>query len=94
MKGGKYVVASAVCVQRLILAASDCAWVLTHLDDADIQESWSFPARKQDVLFYLNQAGFPEVWRRVLALTPEDGIVDYVSRLIHKPAKCSYLLSR
>ncbi|CAG9945196.1 unnamed protein product [Clonostachys rosea f. rosea IK726] len=55
----------------------DCAWVLTHLDDADIQESWSFPARKQDVLFYLNQAGFPEVWRRVLALTPEDGIVDY-----------------
>ncbi|KAF7541973.1 hypothetical protein G7Z17_g11848 [Cylindrodendrum hubeiense] len=55
----------------------DCAWVLTHLDDADIQESWSFPAKKEDVRTYLKQAKFPEVWSRVLDLTPEDRMVDY-----------------
>ncbi|KAK7417296.1 hypothetical protein QQZ08_011676 [Neonectria magnoliae] len=55
----------------------DCAWVLTHLDDADIKESWSFPAKKEDVYSYLKQARFPEVWNRVVALTPEDRMVDY-----------------
>ncbi|KAJ5382630.1 salicylate hydroxylase [Penicillium concentricum] len=55
----------------------DCAWVLTHLDDADIQEGWSFPAKKEDVYKYLKQARFPEVWRRVVALTPEERMVDY-----------------
>ena len=58
---------------------SDCAWVLTHLDDADIQESWSFPAKKEDVFTYLKQARFPDVWNHVVSLTPEDRIVDYVS---------------
>ncbi|KAM5343362.1 hypothetical protein ACJ41O_011899 [Fusarium nematophilum] len=55
----------------------DCAWVLTHLDDADIQESWSFPAKREDVHTYLDQARFPEVWRRVVDLTPENRMVDY-----------------
>lgn len=61
--------------------ASDCAWVLTHLDDADIKEGWSFPAKKEDVRYYLKKAKFPEVWSRVLELTPEERMVDYVSYL-------------
>ncbi|KAI6090274.1 salicylate hydroxylase [Hypoxylon rubiginosum] len=57
--------------------AKDCAWVLTHLDDADIGESWSFPGKKEDVHKYLAKAGFPQVWTEVVNLTPEDRLVDY-----------------
>ncbi|KAI1079802.1 salicylate hydroxylase [Whalleya microplaca] len=55
----------------------DCAWVLTHLDDADIGESWSFPGKKEDVHKYLARAGFPRVWTEVVNLTPEERLVDY-----------------
>ncbi|KAJ5661153.1 salicylate hydroxylase [Penicillium longicatenatum] len=55
----------------------DCAWVLTHRDDTDIAESWSFPAKREDVLPYLDRAGFPETWRRVVEFTPNDRLLDY-----------------
>jgi len=29
--------------------AEDCCWVITHKDDADIEESWSFPGKIDDV---------------------------------------------
>ncbi|KAF1841293.1 salicylate hydroxylase [Cucurbitaria berberidis CBS 394.84] len=55
----------------------DCAWVLTHLDDANIGESWSFPGKKEDVHSYLTQAGFPNVWHEIVELTPESRLIDY-----------------
>lgn len=55
----------------------DCAWVLTHLDDADIAETWSFPGKKEDVSRYLKDAGFPKIWDEVLEATPADRIIDY-----------------
>lgn len=55
----------------------DCAWVLTHLDDADIAETWSFPGKKEDVSKYLKDAGFPKIWDEVLEATPADRIIDY-----------------
>lgn len=55
----------------------DCAWVLTHLDDADIGESWSFPGKKEYVLHYLDKAKFPQIWRHILEMTPEERLVDY-----------------
>jgi len=30
--------------------AEDCCWVITHKDDADIEESWSFPGKIEDVV--------------------------------------------
>ncbi|CAG9938718.1 unnamed protein product [Clonostachys rosea f. rosea IK726] len=55
----------------------DCAWVLTHLDESDIAESWSEKAKKSDVLHYLDKAGFPDVWRSITKVTPEDRLIDY-----------------
>ncbi|OQE29456.1 hypothetical protein PENSTE_c002G03703 [Penicillium steckii] len=55
----------------------DCAWVLTHLDDSDIAESWSESASKEDVIYYLEKAGFPEVWRETVDATPESRLIDY-----------------
>ena len=55
----------------------DCAWVLTHLDDADIAETWSFPGKKEDVARYVEAAGFPPIWHEVLGVTPADRIIDY-----------------
>lgn len=67
----------------------DCAWVLTHLDDADIQEGWSFPAKKEDVHFYLDQAKFPDVWHHIVELTPESRMVDY--KLVWRDALQTWL---
>ncbi|KAF9888970.1 hypothetical protein FE257_008140 [Aspergillus nanangensis] len=55
----------------------DCAWVLTHLDDADIAETWSFPAKKVDVSSYLHSVHFPPIWHEVLQATPAERIIDY-----------------
>ncbi|KAK7424574.1 hypothetical protein QQZ08_008584 [Neonectria magnoliae] len=54
-----------------------CSWLFTHLDDADIGESWQLPAKKSDVHFYLDQAKFPQVWTDFVNLTPDDKISDY-----------------
>lgn len=76
----------------------DCAWVLTHLDDADIAETWSFPGKKEDVARYLKDAGFPVIWDQVLDATPADRLIDY--KLVWRdpiptwlsPSKCSAVM--
>ncbi|KAJ4174163.1 hypothetical protein NW754_004578 [Fusarium falciforme] len=55
----------------------DCAWVLTHKDEADIGETWSEKTSKAEVSRYLDQAKFPNIWRRFLEATPDDRLVDY-----------------
>ncbi|KAF5000691.1 hypothetical protein FDECE_11154 [Fusarium decemcellulare] len=55
----------------------DCAWVLTHKDEADIGDTWSEKTSKAEVSRYLDQAKFPDIWRKFLEATPEDRLVDY-----------------
>ncbi|EXJ72494.1 uncharacterized protein A1O5_04999 [Cladophialophora psammophila CBS 110553] len=52
-------------------------WVLTHKDDEDIGESWSFPGKIPDVLKYLDQGGFSDNFKEVVRNTPDDRLVDY-----------------
>lgn len=49
------------------------SWVCTHKDDADIDESWSFPGHIEDVLKVLE--GWDKVARRIVQLT--DTCVDW-----------------
>lgn len=69
----------------------DCAWVLTHLDDANIAETWSFPGKKEDVSKYLKDAGFPQIWDQALDATPADRIIDY--KLVWRDAIPTWLSS-
>ncbi|KAH8881868.1 salicylate hydroxylase [Thozetella sp. PMI_491] len=55
----------------------DLGWVLTHKDEEDINESWSFPGKVEDVMAYLDAGGFPEVFKEVVRLTPPEFLVDY-----------------
>ena len=54
---------------------SDCCWVLTHVDEADIDESWSFPGKLEDV--YKVFEGWDPLCKRIVSKTPEDKIVDW-----------------
>jgi len=54
---------------------SDCCWVLTHLDDADIEESWSFPGKLEDV--YKVFEGWDPMCKRIVSKTPEEKLVDW-----------------
>ena len=54
---------------------SDCCWVLTHKDEADIDESWSFPGKLEDV--YKVFEGWDPLCKRIVSKTPEDQIVDW-----------------
>ncbi len=54
---------------------SDCCWVLTHVDDADIEESWSFPGKLEDV--YKVFEGWDQLCKRIVSKTPEDKLVDW-----------------
>ncbi len=54
---------------------SDCCWVLTHVDDADIEESWSFPGKLEDV--YKVFEGWDPLCKRIVSKTPEDKLVDW-----------------
>ncbi|KAH8889176.1 salicylate hydroxylase [Thozetella sp. PMI_491] len=67
----------------------DCAWVLTHLDDTDITESWSLPGRKEDVQGYLEQANFPHIWKEIVEMTPEERLIDY--KLVWRDALATWL---
>lgn len=51
------------------------AWVCTHKDEAEIEESWQFPGKIEDALKVLN-GWAPEVLEIVKA-TPEDRLVDF-----------------
>ncbi|KAH6887677.1 salicylate hydroxylase [Thelonectria olida] len=55
----------------------DMAWVFTHKDDDDINESWSFPGKIDDAMAYLDEARFAEICKEVVRHTPEDKIIDY-----------------
>lgn len=69
----------------------DCAWVLTHKDDTDIAESWSFPAKKTDVSRYLSDNDWPQIWHDILEATPEERMVDY--KLVWREPLATWLSS-
>ncbi|OCL15377.1 putative MAK1-like monooxygenase [Glonium stellatum] len=54
---------------------SDCCWVLTHRDEADIKESWSFPGYLKDVYKVLE--GWDPMCRKIVEKTPESTLVDW-----------------
>lgn len=54
---------------------SDCCWVLTHRDEADIAESWSFPGYLKDVYKVLE--GWDPMCTKIVSKTPESVLVDW-----------------
>ena len=54
---------------------SDCCWVLTHRDEADIAESWSFPGYLKDVYKVLQ--GWDPMCTKIVSKTPESVLVDW-----------------
>lgn len=58
-----------------IKGGSDCCWVLTHVDDADIKESWSFPGKLEDV--YKVFEGWDPLCKKIVSKTPEEKLVDW-----------------
>ncbi|KAL3707790.1 hypothetical protein TMatcc_005772 [Talaromyces marneffei ATCC 18224] len=52
---------------------SDCCWVLTHRDEADIDESWSFPGKLEDVYKVLE--GWDPMCKAIVEKTPS--VVDW-----------------
>ncbi|CCC11187.1 hypothetical protein SMACR_03893 [Sordaria macrospora] len=52
---------------------SDCCWVLTHRDEHDIDESWSFPGKLEDVYKVLE--GWDPVCKAIVEKTPS--LVDW-----------------
>ncbi|KUJ18997.1 putative MAK1-like monooxygenase [Mollisia scopiformis] len=52
---------------------SDCCWVLTHRDEHDIDESWSFPGKLEDVFKVLE--GWDPMCKAIIEKTPS--IVDW-----------------
>ena len=51
------------------------SWVCTHKDAYDIEESWQFPGRVDDVLQVVE--GWDPVVRELVRLTPPDRLFDY-----------------
>ena len=54
---------------------SDCCWVLTHKDEHDIDESWSFPGKLEDV--YKVMEDWDPLCKRIVSKTPESCLVDW-----------------
>ncbi|CAG8983023.1 hypothetical protein HYALB_00010149 [Hymenoscyphus albidus] len=52
---------------------SDCCWVLTHKDSYDIEESWSFPGKLEDVYKVLE--GWDPICKKIVEKTPS--VVDW-----------------
>lgn len=52
---------------------SDCCWVLTHRDEHDIDESWSFPGKLDEVLKVLD--GWDPTCTAIVEKTP--AVVDW-----------------
>lgn len=50
---------------------ADCCWVLTHRDDADIEESWSLPGKMEDV--YKVIEGWDPLCKAIVEKTPSVG---------------------
>lgn len=56
-----------------IKGGSDCCWVLTHKDEHDIDESWSFPGNLDDVFKVLE--GWDPMTKAIVEKTPS--LVDW-----------------
>ncbi|KAK0670213.1 putative zeaxanthin epoxidase [Cercophora samala] len=56
-----------------IKGGKDCCWVLTHKDEHDIDESWSFPGKLEDVYKVLE--GWDPVCKAIVEKTPS--LVDW-----------------
>lgn len=54
---------------------SDCCWVLTHKDSHDIDESWSFPGKLEEVLEVLK--GWDPTCTAIVEKTPPEVLVDW-----------------
>ncbi|SPO06222.1 related to maackiain detoxification protein 1 [Cephalotrichum gorgonifer] len=54
---------------------SDCCWVLTHKDSHDIDESWSFPGKVEEVLEVLK--GWDPTCSAIVEKTPPEVLVDW-----------------
>lgn len=50
---------------------SDCCWVMTHKDDANIEESWSLPGKLEDVYKVID--GWDPMCRAIVEKTPAVG---------------------
>ncbi|GAA6050674.1 hypothetical protein JCM3770_000886 [Rhodotorula araucariae] len=50
-------------------------WLLTHLDTADVTESWLYPGKVEDALSFVE--GWDPVVRAVMETTPEGALVDW-----------------
>lgn len=55
----------------------DLGWVLTHKDEGDITEGWSFPGKVEDVISCLDEGGFPELFKEVVRMSPAKNLLDY-----------------
>lgn len=54
---------------------SDISWVLTHKDEHDIDESWSFPGKLSEVLETIKD--WDPMVTKIISKTPEDKLVDW-----------------
>ncbi len=54
---------------------TDCCWVLTHRDEHDIKESWSFPGKLEEVFTVLE--GWDPMCRAIVEKTPPEKLVDW-----------------
>ncbi|PVH96976.1 FAD/NAD(P)-binding domain-containing protein [Periconia macrospinosa] len=53
----------------------DCCWVLTHRDEHDIDESWSFPGKISEVKKLLEP--WDPMCTKIISKTPEEKLVDW-----------------
>ncbi|KPI41516.1 6-hydroxynicotinate 3-monooxygenase [Cyphellophora attinorum] len=58
-----------------IKGGSELSWVLTHKDDGDIDEDWTFPGKKEDVI--KNIASWDPALHDLVNATPPDKLHDY-----------------
>jgi 2-polyprenyl-6-methoxyphenol hydroxylase-like FAD-dependent oxidoreductase len=58
-----------------IKGGKEISWVCTHRDDSDIEESWQFPGKVEDVLACLE--GWDPVVHELVKATPQDRLFDY-----------------
>ncbi|KIX09902.1 uncharacterized protein Z518_00983 [Rhinocladiella mackenziei CBS 650.93] len=54
---------------------TEFSWVLTHKDEADIDEDWQFPGNKDEVK--KNLVGWAPIVHDIVDATPPDRLVDY-----------------
>ncbi|KAI0427721.1 hypothetical protein F5Y09DRAFT_333165 [Xylaria sp. FL1042] len=54
---------------------SDCCWVLTHPDEHNIDESWSFPGKLSEVKEAIKN--WDPMCTRIVSKTPEEMLVDW-----------------